>query len=129
MPESEEPMLARTGPFPDEARFTVESEGDDLVLRVAGPLRPASSTELLRRLRVLANLAAGGRLIIELGGATLVGPSAIETLTRAQRACAEVGVPLSLRNPSPEYEAALTNASPPFDIEHQRTRSDDVLGH
>jgi anti-anti-sigma regulatory factor len=113
----------------DDARFVVESEGDDLVLRVTGALRHAGSTELLRRLRVLAGLAAGGRLVVDLRGVTLVTDTAINTLTRAQRSFQEIGVPLVLRDPPLGSEAVLAQVSHPFMIERSRTQPDETLGH
>jgi anti-anti-sigma regulatory factor len=102
---------------PDDARFVVESEDDDLVLRVSGRLDRSSSTELLRRLRVLAEAAVGGRLVIDLAAVTNVSDAALDTLRRANQSCHGMGVPLVLRAPGEPFAELLADASPAFTVD------------
>jgi hypothetical protein len=84
---------------------------------------------LLRRLRVLGGLVAGGRVVVDLSGVTLVTPVAIDALTRARRTCLGIGVPLVLRDPGPECETFLAQASEPFTVEQHLAPPDETFGH
>jgi anti-sigma B factor antagonist len=93
----------------DEFAVTLETVADGTVVaRVEGDLDLATSPELER---TLEQADVGGRLVVDLGGCTVLDSSAIRVLAARARACAAAGGSLALVVSDPGVRRGLEIAA------------------
>jgi anti-anti-sigma factor len=91
----------------ESTSFAILSEGDDLVLAVRGAIDAMNTSALCRRLRVMCDLAGGGRVILDLRDADTLDQTAVGALRRSALRCRAQGVSFLLRDPPAGVLSAL----------------------
>jgi anti-anti-sigma regulatory factor len=96
----------------DRERFRIAADGDDLVLRVAGPIDIAGCSELRTRIAVMARSAGEGRFVADLTAVGAVASCVVGALRAADHACRAARVELVVRAPVDRLPVLRTCVTP-----------------